>query len=177
MTKKDFFSVVIKLYGLYAAIITIFQTLPTLYSVVWNMREFQLSALLWMLFYAGLGVSFFLLLLFKSDAIVRFLRLEKGFDDDTIIFGNFNDSSVVKLAILLIGGFLILDNFSDFIAHCYFGFKSSIGSTLLEDRSYSERDYFKWFVSAFNVLIGYLFVTNFKKIAGWMLDGSKENSR
>ena len=77
-----------------------------------------------------IGIAFFLILIFKADSIINGLRLDKGFDDDQVRFESINDMTIIKLAIILIGCFLIVDYFPVFMHNAYLGFRESLFNKL-----------------------------------------------
>ena len=63
-----------------------------------------------------------------TDKIIDFLRLDKGFDDDRIIIGNLDTLSIFTFAIILIGGFMIVENFPKLLMDILNEFKFRITS-------------------------------------------------
>src|SRR6218665_1936200 len=108
MTKRDFFRILIKIFGLYSAVIAIFTFIPRNISNFYMMRDdgFMISLIVLILM---LTVSFFLFILYKADFIIDKLNLDKGFDDDLIVFGDFTNHQMFKFSIIIIGGFLIVN--------------------------------------------------------------------
>ena len=112
MTKKDFFRVLIKIFGLFSLIETVFYAIPTILSYAAMPDDYGMG-------YDVLGIlaigfimliGFFLILIFNADAIIKALRLDRGFDDDVIQFERFNSYNVVKLALIIIAGLMIVNN-------------------------------------------------------------------
>ncbi|MDY7396062.1 hypothetical protein UMM65_12485 [Aureibaculum sp. 2210JD6-5] len=100
------------------------------------------------------------------------MKLENGFDEERIDFSGLKSIVIIKLAVLIIGGFLFLENIPSFLSYTLFAFKSSIPQGF--DQAYENQgilkyksieDYVNWGSSAFNLLIGYLMIANFKKIS------------
>ncbi len=170
MTKRDFFRIIIKLFGLYSLILVIFTYFPSSISyIAFDTEPFII------LFAAGVilfVVLVYVFLILRTDKIINLLKLDKGFDDDMIELGNFNATKIFKFALIFIGGFLIIDNFPDFLYYCYLAFKNEVspnGLNFIEENSFgSKYDYFNWAISGMNVLIGYLFLTNYDRIAKWL---------
>lgn len=114
MTKRDFFRMLIKIFGLYSAVITTFTFFPQSISSLYMMREDFLVISLIVLVLI-LTVSFFLFILSKVDFIIDKLNLDKGFDDDLIVFGNLTNHQMFKFSIIIIGGFLIVNYVPSFL--------------------------------------------------------------
>ena len=170
MTKRDFFRIIIKLFGLYALIITVFTYIPTNISYV--TFRFEPIVLLWIFGFVAIAVLIYILLIRKTDLIIDFLKIDKGFDDDRIEFGNFNSQKIIQLALILIGGFLIIDYLPDFLQYTYLAFKKEVspnGLNFMEDFSFGKiTDYFNWVISGLNLIVGYVLLTNYDRITKWL---------
>ena len=169
MTKKDFFRLLIKIFGVFALISTIFSALPSNISFVIN--EIDLIGIIWLVGTLVIVVVLFILLVYNPDTIIKWLKLDRGFDDDRIEFQNFNTNNILKLAIIVIGGILLLKNIPAFLSHTLFAFKSQMQSDFMNDRimKYGElRDYIYWLTSFINVVLGYLMITNYSSISRWL---------
>ncbi len=153
MTKKDFFILIIKLFGLYSIITAIFSTLPQSISLL--ITDFSIETIIYLTVALLVLVALFILLIFKSHLLVKILKLEKGFDDNRIELGNLTTIEIVKIATFIIGGFLIIDNIPVFINQTFNAFYSEINSQVITSASK-----WNWFVNGFNILIGYLLITN-----------------
>ncbi|MBA4155093.1 hypothetical protein [Flavobacterium sp.] len=163
MTKRDFFRILIKIFGLYSIIISTFLFLPQVVNQIFYFNDISAA----LITIGSLLVCFvlLLLLLFKTDFIIDKLELDKGFDDQMIILGDFNSISILKFAILLIAGFLIIDNISEFLYHLINSFKKEVS---LYGIGKQEVDYFNLSVSFLNIVLGYLLISNYKKIAQYL---------
>ena len=71
-----------------------------------------------------------MILLFKTDFIIDILKLDKGFDEEQINLGNLTNESIFKLALIIIGGFLIIDYTPTLLFDIVNAFKSK--STFLQ---------------------------------------------
>jgi len=153
MTKKDFFILIIKLFGLYSIITALFLTLPQNISFLVN--DFRISAIIYVTVVLVIVVGLFILLIFKTPYLVKLLKLEKGFDNDYLEFGNLTSPEIVKIATFIIGGFLIIHNIPIFINQTISAFRSSLLlMTITPNYKWS------WLVTGLNILIGYLLITN-----------------
>lgn len=172
MTKKDFFIVLIKIFGLYSIISILFSTLPG--NIAFVISYIEMTGIIWVIMTALVILGMFYLLLIKANKLSEFLKLEKGFDEERIDFGGLKSSDLVKFAILTIGGFLFAENISPFLSHTLFAFKSSIPrgfdqATNQEILKYNRiEDYVYWASSAFSLFVGFLLVTNYKKLSKYI---------
>ncbi|WP_298139399.1 hypothetical protein [Flavobacterium sp.] len=163
MTKRDFFRILIKIFGLYSLVLSIFTVIPQNISNI--LYQFDIMILLIILASTLISVGLFLILLFKTDFIIDKLKLDKGFDDSQINFGNLTNESILKLAIFIIGGFLIIDYTPSLLFDLVNAFKNKATFSTIEG---SSIDYFQIFVSLINIVIGYLFITNYKSISKFL---------
>ncbi len=170
MTKKDFFRVIIKLFGLYSLILSIFYFIPSNIPFIYN--DFDLSTIIWFL-----GILSFLILIYSFliknvDSVINTLKLDKGFDDDKIEFGNFDSYKILKLSFILIGAFLIIDFLPEFLQYLFLAFKkdaSPNGLNYVDTVNFGNTiDYFNWGISGINIILGYLILTNYNGLAKWM---------
>ncbi|MCU4162347.1 hypothetical protein [Carboxylicivirga caseinilyticus] len=157
MTKKDFFILIIKLFGLYSVITSAFITIPQNISLL--MMDFNLVSLIFISLAVAIPITLFVFLIFKSHRIARMLKLEQGFDTDTLELGKLNSNEIVKIAVLIIGGIMILNNLPHFIFQSVSWFQSEMRNNIL-----NTPDNWKWFVSGFNITIGYLLITNVRLV-------------
>lgn len=165
MTKRDFFKIIIKVFGLYSLMTTLFTVLPNNITNLMILDEHYIL-LVWIVISVIVVILFFMILLFKSDFIINKLKLDKGFDDDRIELGNLNNQSLFKFALILIGGFLIVNNLPYFIQDTFSALKSKMVTNVYS--SQLTINYFNWFVSGINILIGYIFITNYKRITSFL---------
>jgi hypothetical protein len=112
MTKRDFFILLIKLFGLFFLI-------KSLFLITLVLRQLNVLALI--SFFIGLAVvaGIFWLLIFKADKVVALLRLESGLSDERIELGNIRTGDIIKIGTFVIGGLLIIDNIPQFLHHAY----------------------------------------------------------
>jgi len=153
MTKKDFFILIIKLFGLYSIITALFISLPQ--NLTFVFMDFGVHSIIYLTIILTVIIGLFVFLLFKSHHVVRLLKLEKGFDTDSLELGNLTTLEIVKIAVLIIGGFLIIDNLPIFIQQTLKAFYSEIQIQTIE-----SINKWNWFVNGANILIGYLLITN-----------------
>jgi len=166
MSKKDFFRVIIKLFGLYSLVMTLFSVIPTVFS--YSMQGIDLVSVLLALAVIAIIVGIYIFLLQKVDVVIQWLKLDKGFDDDRIEIGNFDSVKLVSFATILIGGFLIVDYFPSFIHNCYLAFRENIqpnGINNLFGTFNEGAYYFDWAISTMNIILGYLLLTNYRRVA------------
>ncbi|MBL7885201.1 MAG: hypothetical protein JNJ52_00505 [Flavobacterium sp.] len=164
MTKRDFFRLIIKIFGLYSLILTVFTVIPNNISNLLYQYDIRMIAVI--LAIMCISVGLFFVLLFKTDSIITILKLEKGFDEEKMDIGNLNSQSILKLALILIGGFLVLDYVPSFLFELVNAFKYKV-SDASSIEGYSV-DYFGLSTGIINIVIGFLLVMNYKSIAHFL---------
>lgn len=163
MTKKDFFRLLIKIFTLYFVILVTFTIFPQIVLLNQMLDNILLS-------FAVIG-SILLVILFSfliikfTDRIIIFLKLDSGFDDENIVVGNLKNIDIIKFAIILIGGFMIVDNFPKLLMDILNEFKFKATSNNLQGH---EVDYFWFGVRFLNMLFGYLLISNCKSVANFL---------
>jgi hypothetical protein len=158
MTKRDFFILLFRLFGLYSLVITLFSTIPQFWT--YTSISMDGSLIVWLATALCVIFGLLILLIFYSPQIVSLLRLEKGFDDDKIDLGNLNALEVIKIGCFIIGGFLFIINIPVFLSHAYIAFQNEI--------AWNEKtspDQFELYISGLNVVIGFLLIRNFDVVA------------
>ncbi|RBP27033.1 hypothetical protein DFR65_11211 [Oceanihabitans sediminis] len=175
MTKRDFFRIIIKLFGLYSLILTVFNYIPS--NIGYVTYDFEPLTLLWILGATAIVVLIYIFLILKTDRIIDLLKIDKGFDDERIEIGNFNSDKILKFALIIIGGFLIIDFLPNFLHYTFLAFKSQVspkGLNYLEEIGFGKpSDYFNWTVSTINIIIGIILLTNYDRISKWLIRKEK----
>lgn len=161
MLNRDFFRILIRIVGVYLFITLIFGALPMLFSLDVDMF-FGL---------VPLALSFVILYLFLRfpDRVINFLGLDKGLDNDRIPIPKFNERKIILLAIFIIGGFLIVDNFARFIIELYYEIKEKISNS-----SGRPNDGRVFWYSFINILLGWGLITFRKNIANYFEKADRE---
>ena len=159
MTKKDFFILIIKIFGLFSVVSSLFSILPS--NISFALMDFGFFSLIWIAVVLVVIIGLFVLLIFKAEKVVKLLKLDKGFDEDRIDFGNLKSVDIIKIATFIIGGLLILHNIPGFLNHTFFAFKGNIAGV----DYHTPKEIFDWIVSGMNLIIGYLLLTNFEFVA------------
>lgn len=163
MTKKDFFRVLIKIFALYGLLISAVSFINQLALLGQSINNiFFLVAVIGSF---SVVLIFLYLVINFTDNIISFLKLDSGFDDDKIVFGNLNNQSLYKIAIVLLGGFLMVDSFPRIIVDLVNSFKILVSNNQLVNQ---EADYYWGIIRVFNLVIGYVLITNASKIAKFL---------
>ncbi|HLS31772.1 MAG TPA: hypothetical protein VK021_13025 [Flavobacteriaceae bacterium] len=139
--------------------------------------KFEPIVLLWILGASVLAALIYIFLILKTDWIIDLLKIDQGFDDNRIELGNFNSEKIIMLALILIGGFLIIDYVPNFLQYTYLAFKKQVsesGLNHIEESTFSRPiDYFNWVIAGVNIVIGFLLLTNYHQIGKWIQQKEK----
>jgi len=169
MTKKDFFRILIKLFGLYSIISLLFIVLPSqLFAVMYEIDLIGTVLILSNLLIIVLIIKF---LIMKPDIIIKLFKLDQGFDEERLYIEKLNSKNIVKIAALIIGGILLIGNMPKFLSQTYFAFKTDI-----RGEEFDKNQQIYWATCGLNVVLGYLILTNFEKISNWFKDEEEKKN-
>ncbi|MDX1444987.1 hypothetical protein [Lishizhenia sp.] len=161
MLKKDFFIIVIKLFSLHALLMFGFSFVPDLvYELINDNRDI-----------ASIGMKFtslfielllFVLLVYFSPHIVKFLKLEDGIEGEEFNFKGMSASSIMKIGAFIIGGYMLISSLPVLINE----------SIVLFNNTFSTEEFdwrFKklWGIQLVRVVGGYLLMTNYDRVVAW----------
>lgn len=167
MTKRDFFILLVKVFGLYSAVTAIFGVLPS--NIMFGFGgEIQIEMYIWTVAAVFIVAGLFWLLTLKADSLVDFLKLGKGFSDDRIELGNIKPEDIIKIGVFIIGGLLLIRSVPGLLSQIFWSFKGEVVG-----REFKPQDKFNMVVSGLNVLFGYLLFTNSDRVAR-LLNRKKE---
>lgn len=176
MTKRDFFILLIKVFGLYSIVTVLFSTFPNILSLL--TPQLKVTDFVWIVLAVLLNgllvIGLLFVLLKKADWLSDFLQLEDGFDENRIDFVGLKSSDILKFAVLIIGGLLLINNIPIFLTHSIKAFQAAIPRGF--DQAYDNQrignySIFKdsrYLISGLNLLLGYLLIVNFKKVADYL---------
>ena len=160
MTNKDFFRLMIKLFGLYQFLLLIFTSLPRNLQLLFN-DFFSISSIITLILITLFILAVYYVFVKKPDLIIDFFKLDKGFDNNEITVSNLNSDTILQIGMVLIGGFLIVDNFSYFISSFITYFKISYMSENLESLKIFE----SLILGGVNLILGFCLIIYRKQIA------------
>lgn len=164
MLIKTFWKILIKIIGLwilFGCISLIPQFFSTLSFTNGFLNVKSLIPIWLMLFASILAYAFVIrLFLFKTDWIIEKLKLEKNFTEERIDI-KISSTEILTISIIIIGGLIIVESLPLFFSRLidFFQQKSQL-------KEYHETS---WLVYYFvKLIIGYLLVTNGKKLAKYL---------
>lgn len=124
MTKRDFFRILIKLFGLYIFIEYLFIGIMANFNFFYIDSEpiVVIASIVVVLVWVGL----FLAIMFKTDSILDMLSLDKGFEDERIDLGEMKASGLMKIGLIVIGALLVINNIAPMLYHIFYAFKAEV---------------------------------------------------
>ena len=166
MTTRSLFNIILKILGIFF-IKDILATVPQLLSIILYLTKadtveeaiWTLVTTILILFVYGL-VSYYLI--FKSDLIINKLKLDKGFDQETIPL-NLHRSTILSISIIVIGGLLVADEIPN-LCHqlfAYFQEKRMTYGQTSPSISYSV-------LAGAKIIIGLLLIGNQRQIVNFI---------
>ncbi len=159
MKVRDFFILVIKLFGLYWLIQTLLTIFPQYIPILFY-AELEIDALIWTLIILAGIIGLTVLLISAADKIVNLLKLEGNFSSDHIDSGKLEEGVIVKIASIILGGFMVLNKLPILIGETL---------TVIRQQNYmieqnSENEFF-WLSTLIQVIFGFYLFFNYNQIA------------
>lgn len=160
MTTRDLFNIILKILGIFF-IEDILAAIPQLLSISLYFTKdvpgavFTLIATI-LMFIIYILISYYLV--FKTNLIIDKLKLDKGFDQDTIPL-NIHRSTILGIAIIVIGGLMVAEEIPNLCRQlfAYFQEKKMTYGQTHPSLSYSV-------LAAAKILIGLLLIGNQRQI-------------
>lgn len=167
MTKKEFWTILIKVFGLYALMnLIFFHFINDIWYLFFNTSTFNIISLVAK---TVLPIFLFIALFSNVDNVIRLLKLDKESNQTKIEFGNITASDIVRIAVFIIGGLLVIENTPSFINNAIVAFSDKeLGDGFLQPTSYS------WSVCATNIVIGCLLMMYKDSIAKFFVKKKEE---
>lgn len=160
---------VLKLFGLYHLIQVAFHFMDLNYTMY-----FVFMPNSWVTYVGQLiNLIFACILLFKPDMVIRWLKLEVGFDNTSVTNQIIDGIGITKAALIIISIQLMVANVGVFITQVVLSFKESVSQnaldTLLGVEDHNPVNYQQLIYSAFSLSIGILLFTNYVRLANWIM--------
>lgn len=169
MSKRDFFRLLIKIFGLYWFINTIFVEVPTNIGYIFSSG---IASVPWSLFSIGVVVLILYGCMTKTDELIDWLRLDQGFDEDNIEMINFNPSVIFKVALIIIGAMLIINSLPDFLMYILYAIEEDIS-----DNTLSAGGNFYWAMDGIKLIIGFLLIRYYSWVEYRIMREKKDVNR
>ena len=163
MLNRDYFRILIKIIGLYFFIEVIFIVIPSQISFVGFDSEFsgKIGTIIYIFITVLLSVAILYFLIKFPDKIINLFQLDKGFDNDKISITNFNAYNILTISLVVIGGFLIIENVTTLISLLYQEFKYSNNPMFPRN----ENSSLNIILTALNIILGSILIIYRKNIS------------
>ncbi len=171
MTRADIIRLLIKSMGILTFIMTIVFFVPNILLLsVYKSRLEDYLPLALMLIFLGIAMH---ILMRKTDQLIRFFKIDQGFEFEKVDSSIIDPISLLKVCLIMLSFSLILYNIPEVITQIYYIFKESIPQNDLDGYAnnipYSNVDYYQLITSAVKIVIGYLLLSNLKRVANWTI--------
>lgn len=166
MTPRSLFNIILKIVGLFILKDIIDAIVQIVLSVVELMQSFDGSGL-WTLLISILVFALYYLvahyLIFKTDFLIDKFKLDKNFTEENFPL-NIHRSTVLSIAIIIIGGLLIADNVPLLCRVCYAYFRERS----LSDTFSNKPDLSYIIMYAAKILVGLILVGNVQLLVNFI---------
>lgn len=160
MTNKDFFRLMIKLFGLYQFLLLVFTFLPNNLQLIFN-DFFSIGSIISIILITLFILAVYYVFVKNPDLIINFFKLDRGFDKNEITVNNLNSDTILQVGMVLIGGFLIVDNLGYFISSFITYFKISYMKETFE----SLKNFESLILNGVNLIFGFCLIIFRNQIA------------
>lgn len=168
MQIRDLLLLVLRIYGIS---ILLFHSVPMLVSnmtfYISVLTEWQTDMVVYVLAIIILPITLALVLIFGSSWLITIFRLDKGFQSNEVMFNSNTPHQLLKLAVILLGGYLIIDNIANTLTHIAEAFRISLSG-------FEDDTYHNFWKSGLSVFIGALLITNREALAKWLMPKTEE---
>jgi len=162
MPKRDFFILIVKLFGLYSVVVGVFLIMPNSFSYLqYALIEPTLFISLALVIIFMIVLMYFLIN--KAGKIVDLLKIEQGFESEEFNLGALKEASIVKIAIIILGGYIFLDSIPAFIRSTL----DMVNETEFID--YDGIENYAWVTSLVRLFIGLFLTFNYKPVQQFIL--------
>ena len=151
----------IKLFGLYQFLLLIFTFLPSNLQLLFN-DFFSIGSIISIILITLFILAVYYVFVKNPDLIINFFKLDRGFDKNEITVSNLNSDTILQIGMLLIGGFLIVDNLGYFISSFITYFKISY----MKENFESLKNFEALILGGVNLISGFCLIIYRKQIAG-----------
>ncbi len=169
MTPRSFFTILIKILGIYLildSITVIPQFISSLFSIGLGFdKSIETIALYSFLLILTVGIYYIILkyCVFKTDRIIDKLKLDKGFVEETFEL-NIHRSTVLSIAVIVIGGLIFVDSLPTFCKEVF----DFIGQKQ-QSIPFGQNPASGWMIFYLvKILIGYYMVNNHRQIVNFI---------
>ena len=173
MTPRTLFNIILKILGVFF-IKDFFATIPQLLSVILFLTKSDtVTEAVWTLVTTSLIllayglVSYYLV--FKTELVIDKLKLDKGFDQETIPL-KIHRSTILSISLIVVGGLLVVDEIPNFCRQLFFYFQEK---RMTYGQTYPNVAYSV--ISGVKIIIGLFLMAGQRKIVN-LIERQKKNN-
>ena len=164
MLIKTFWTILIKIIGLWVLFtcISIIPQFATTLSFTNGSLNTESLLMIWLILFGEIFIYILIIrvFIFKTNWIIEKLKLENNFTEERIDL-NIKSTTVLTIAIIIIGGIILVDSLPSFFSRLFDFFQQK---NLLKD--YRDTS---WLIYYFiKIIIGYLLLTNGKVLTRYI---------
>lgn len=171
MTKKDFIRILLKLTGIYL----LFSSLPPLFGPIVTYSKESWEMLLGLVLIIIVFIAFSSWLIFYPDTLIKFFRLNKGFDDDEIKTDRLKSENFISFAVIIIGGIFIVHSFVPLIVDICQRVHYAVAENNSFFVSFERLDNSRLYTNIIELFIGCFLITNYSGITRFLAKKNKNN--
>ena len=97
------------------------------------------------------------------EKIIDFFKLDQNFDQQKISINNFNQKNILTISLIIIGGFLIIENITTLLSGLYLVFRKSVDPMF----PVSENSSINLILPTLNLFLGGILITFRKSISDY----------
>ena len=170
MTPRTLFAIIIKILGIYLVIgsLTLIpQSIVTFYSFSHQVGYRDMGDVMQVLFFIIFATGIYILILryclFKTEWVIEKLHLDKGFTEDKLEI-NIHRSTVLKIAVIVIGAIIIIENLPQFCRQVLSYYQMSA-----PDRGFKENPVSSDIIFNFaKLMIGFFLMTSSRLVVNFI---------
>ncbi len=158
MSPKDLFRIILKIIALIVAFNSVVPLLLNVYNIGFNEMYAIFMTIGLTLFY----LAFIYFIMIKVDLIIKWLKLDSGFDSEVFNIGNISFKKTIDISIIILGLYLSLSSLPTLLQEVFLLFKSKVSYNLLNSVDF-QNDYYLY-NSIIQFFVGLIIVASRKLI-------------
>lgn len=174
MSKNDLFTIILKIFGIYYLIYFTFQYLPSLFGIA----SYDVDGMIYLHITTTFACILFIcfMLLFNTKRIIKWLKLDKGFDEKQFSIVSVKSTEILPIAIFVLGGYMFISNLPEFLINFYLGITKALTNKAVNayyTALSTEINFYNWGLSALNLVIGFLTIVYYRQVTAWLISNGK----
>ena len=171
MSIKTFWTILIKILGIWLILASLSVLSSAFWLVPWGTPSAKdlLAIIVILVLILGIYGVILWLFVFKSSWLIDKLRLDKGFPEEKIDL-NVQPSTVLAIAVIVIGGIMLIDSFPELCRQIFIFFKQKY--------SYIESPAFSQIIfTGVKAVLGFLLMTNSRTVVNFIDKETKKGQK